>query len=75
MALGFGVALICIVLGFTSLWGLRFTPWAEEGAARAHQPAAQQQAQLTPEEQCQPPWAERLESGCDNRPTNRRSAR
>lgn len=37
--LGAGVALTCVILGFTSLWGLRFTPWAEEGAARAHSAA------------------------------------
>jgi succinate dehydrogenase / fumarate reductase cytochrome b subunit len=35
IALGMGVALTCIVLGFTSLWGLRFSTWGEEAAARA----------------------------------------
>jgi succinate dehydrogenase / fumarate reductase cytochrome b subunit len=30
IALGLGVALLCITLGFTSLWGLRFSPWARE---------------------------------------------
>jgi succinate dehydrogenase / fumarate reductase cytochrome b subunit len=36
LALGMGVALVCVVLGFTAIWGLRFSAWGEEAAARAH---------------------------------------
>jgi succinate dehydrogenase / fumarate reductase cytochrome b subunit len=31
LALGIGTALLCIVLGFSSIWGLAFSPWAHNG--------------------------------------------
>jgi succinate dehydrogenase / fumarate reductase cytochrome b subunit len=36
IALGLGVALLCVGLGFTSLWGLRFSPHAREAEARGY---------------------------------------
>jgi succinate dehydrogenase / fumarate reductase cytochrome b subunit len=38
LALGMGVALLCVVLGFSSIWGLMFSPWADDSAAASYSP-------------------------------------